>query len=454
MANIVDKDRMDNEKVEKNQPTELTAEQIYEQVAVSVVEITGVASSGTSVGSGFFCDEKGTVITNYHVIEKCSSATITLSDGKIYDVKQVLGFDVDRDIAILSTTCAASVPVKIRRTAVKTGEAVYAIGSSLGLSGSLSNGIVSAAEREVEGNVYIQTTAPISHGNSGGPLLDKEGAVVGITTASFVDGQNLNLAIPICEIDKISTETPLPLNQLFSRTVEWLSEYDFFYYEDDASFVLLFELADEDKVPMAASGAAKIKIVNGDGVTVYEEMRLFETADFGEWTYNGTEEKYLASIYIDPDEITKGASSEGKVYFTIFGLGYSFEETTLNAYDLPIKPFEIQLPKLPANVNYLSYDGSIYTTTKVTGIQYEIVYGNSLCISFSGEKVYDCDGETATNSCYFRWKLYDSDGYLIDDGMVSRYGLQVGDKFKGEEAYVFDCIEPGESYKIVVVDDD
>ena len=91
----------------------------------------------------------------------------------------------EKDIAILETSCTISTPLEFRESAVKTGETVYAIGSSLGLTGSLSNGIISSAEREVDGNTYIQTTAPISSGNSGGPLIDEYGKVVGITTASF-----------------------------------------------------------------------------------------------------------------------------------------------------------------------------------------------------------------------------------------------------------------------------
>ena len=195
---------------------ELSAEEVFKLASPSVVEITGKIATGTNTGTGFFYDDKGTIVTNYHVIEGCTEATITLFNGKSYSVEMVKGYNEDKDIAILSTSCTHSTPLKIRDTEIKTGETVYTIGSSLGLSGSLSNGIVSSAERKINGHTYIQTTAPISHGNSGGPLLDSRGNVVGITTAYLADGQNLNLAISISEVNTISLSTPISLEDLFN----------------------------------------------------------------------------------------------------------------------------------------------------------------------------------------------------------------------------------------------
>ena len=199
---------------------ELTAEEIFECASPSVVEITGQKNSSTSTGTGFFYDDRGTIITNYHVIEGCTKAIITLKNGKSYDVDKVIGYSEDKDIVILSTLCENSTPLKMRETEIKTGEKVYAIGSSLGLSGSLSDGIISYAEREINGNTYIQTTAPISHGNSGGPLLDCRGRVIGITTAFLTNGQNLNLAVPIGEIENISTNNSISLEELYVLYVE------------------------------------------------------------------------------------------------------------------------------------------------------------------------------------------------------------------------------------------
>ncbi len=196
----------------------LTAEDIYALASPSTVEIIASNSNFSSTGTGFFDDINGTVITNYHVIDGAKEAKIKTYDGKEYKVLQILGYDEKVDIAILSTSCTSSTPLAKNPSPVATGQKVYALGSSLGLTGTFSEGIVSTASRDVDGTKYIQITAPISHGNSGGPLLDENGKVVGITTAGFVGGQNLNLAVPIVEVNKIPRTKKLTLQVFFDQT--------------------------------------------------------------------------------------------------------------------------------------------------------------------------------------------------------------------------------------------
>ena len=434
-----------------NTGNEISAEEIYECISPSVVEITGEFFNGVRTGTGFFYDKKGTVITNYHVIEDCTSATITLSDGRMYDVDYVVGYSLNKDIAILATSCSDSIPLKIRNTTIKTGEKVYAIGSSLGLSGSLSDGIVSSAEREIDGHTYIQTTAPISQGNSGGPLIDKEGKVIGITNASFIDGQNLNLAIPIMEIFNISTNNPIKLSTLFKRDVDWLLNWEFFYYDDKEEFVLLFELADKNEVPISSTGTAEIRIVNDVGEVIYERTRFFSEDDFSKWTQGNGNEYYYASIYIAPDDIYAGLSEKGIVYFTVYGETYSFEEEAIHTDGLPVKPISINLPGLPLKINDYGYNSNIKTTLRIDSITYERVYEDSLYIYFTGEKIYDVDGNDSDSMCSFEWKLYDSEGYLIDKGTFYINDFSVGDKFKEKYIYISNGIKAGESYRLVIV---
>ena len=322
---------------EGNSPV-LSAEEIYSQISPSVVEISAESATEISTGTGFFFDNKGTVVTNYHVIENCQTAKITLSNGSTYQVTAVLGYDADRDIAVLSTTCQTSKPLPLRSESAKTGEKVYALGSSLGLTGSLSDGIVSAVNREVEGNVYIQTTAPISQGNSGGPLVDEKGTVIGVVCASFTDGQNLNLAIPISDVHKIPLNKNITLEKLFPepvQKVEWISDWRFSYYADEDTYVLLFQLADEQETPMSASGTVEIRIVNADNITVYNKTHKFTYANFEEWIYNNTDEMYLATIYISPQSIERGSTAQGTVYFEVYGNGYAFDECTEDVDCLP-----------------------------------------------------------------------------------------------------------------------
>jgi len=429
----------------------LSAEKLYEMAIGSVVEINGYLADGTSTGTGFFYDNQGTVITNYHVIDGCGTAYITLSDGTSYDVIKVLGYSEARDIAILQTSCTASDPLKIRTSSVKTGETVYAIGSSLGLEGSLSDGLISSAEREVEGNIYIQTTAPISSGNSGGPLLDKEGQVVGITSASFIDGQNLNLAIPIGDVRNIPTNAPVTLADLFGSQIEWLMEWDFFYYEEEDCYVLAFQLGDEYKNPVTGHGTVELTIKNDDGVLVYEGSGTFTEDFYEDWIYDDGTEISLITFYISPENITKGSSSNGEAYLIVYGDGFDFEEVTMDVCDLPTEAtqeMEVYCDDLPFEADTYGYfDNRVQATVTVTEIFWEVVYGDSMQLTFSGEKTYDRDGYYGTNSGEFYWYLYDRNDNYVDSGYIYLPYLTVGEHFE-ETVYSMDTIDTGMSYTV------
>ena len=198
----------------------LTAEEIFELIAPSTVEINAEGDTFTSTGTGCFIDDKGTVVTNYHVIESCHTISIKTQDGSTYRVENVLGFDKDRDLAIIKANCQNESFVTLKADGVKTGEKVYTLGSSLGLTGTFSEGIISSASREIDDFEFIQTTAPISSGNSGGPLVDEYGKVIGITTGAFTEGQNLNLAIPASAINRINLNKPCSVNDFFKISQE------------------------------------------------------------------------------------------------------------------------------------------------------------------------------------------------------------------------------------------
>lgn len=217
----------------------LSPSEIFDIISPSTVEISGDAFYFTSTGTGFFIDDQGTVITNFHVIEDCFEAQIILYDGTEYPVLSVLGHNKDLDIAILSTSCANSIPLDFREEAVITGEKAYTLGSSLGLTGTFAEGIISSASRKIGGANFIQTTAPISNGNSGGPLVDENGKVIGITTAAFEEGQNLNLAVPIILALNIDRDDDYSMHQSF------LDKYDLGYWERRLCELYLYDM-DED----------------------------------------------------------------------------------------------------------------------------------------------------------------------------------------------------------------
>jgi len=424
---------------------QMTGEEIYNKLLPSTVEISGEGNGFTSTGSGFFIDDAGTVITNYHVIEGCTEVSVTTSAGAIYAVKSLLGYDQDLDIAILSTSCN-SLPVEIYTGDIKTGEAVFALGSSEALTGTFSEGIISASERNINGVTYIQTTAPVSHGNSGGPLINSKGQVIGIVSAGLEEGQNINFAVPISAVNSIDRENPVSLAEIFKPHVEWLSEWQVWYEPECNSYILVFELADENEVPVSCKGTTHIEITADDGTAVFEGDYVFTENDFDYWYYeNDTIEKYQASIYIDAEDVLTSTSSQGTLRFTVSGDDFFFEETSMDIYELPILPTIVKLPELPLKLNYSDYYGKVATTIQITDISYEIINGDSLYMYFTGEKTYEA-ANAYDGSCGFQWKLYDAEGYLIDHSTAYISGLETGDKIKNYEAYSFYTIKPGQSY--------
>ncbi len=315
----------------------LSAEEIYEKVSPSVVAITAESTTSTSSGTGFFYNNGSTVVTNYHVIEGCTSAYITLPNGNKYEVLSVLGYDAYKDIAILKVNYTNGKPLTVRTTEVKTGETVYAIGNSLGfLEGSLSEGIVSTAKREVDGYTYIQTTAAVTHGNSGGPLIDAYGKIIGIVSAGFGDGLDLNLAIPISQVATVSIQNPQKPSEMIY--VGWITDRQVWHVNEENRFALVFTLLDLDKQPVAAAGWITITIMNDDKEIVYEKVKYFDEDNYQYWYYdNNTVEKYHATIYIDDKDIAQGYCSEGELTFNIVGTNYSFSEYKLKIDGLPQK---------------------------------------------------------------------------------------------------------------------
>jgi len=168
-------------------------------------------------GSGFLVSKNGHVVTNYHVIKNGASAVIKLPDGAFFAVDGVLASNKDRDVAIIKAHGNNFRPLTLGDSnRLQVGEEVVAIGNPLSLESTVSNGIVSAIRTvEDEGGKFVQITAPISPGSSGGPLFNMAGEVVGITTSHLIGGQNLNFAIPINDVKlmlraTLSTVSALP----------------------------------------------------------------------------------------------------------------------------------------------------------------------------------------------------------------------------------------------------
>lgn len=169
---------------------EYSLQEVYEKCIDSVVLVNVGLEEGDGAGTGIILSENGYIITNDHVIEGATSVNIELRDGREYEATLV-GTDSQADLAVLKIEVDYLTPAEFGDSSeLHVGDEVAAIGNPLGLNFSLSNGIVSALDRDVETNGYymtmIQTNVAINEGNSGGALINMHGQVIGITSMKLV----------------------------------------------------------------------------------------------------------------------------------------------------------------------------------------------------------------------------------------------------------------------------
>ena len=177
--------------MQENLPADYAA--LSEQVMPSMVYI----ATNKGQGSGFFVSRAGDIFTNYHVIDGAEFINVTTKSEQTYSAL-VKDFDSVRDIALIKINPSRAVPyLTISDTLPQQGEAVLAAGNPRGLTGSVSNGIVSAV-RPINNILWVQFTAPVSPGSSGGALVNLKGEVVGMPSMLLADvaSQNLNFAVP------------------------------------------------------------------------------------------------------------------------------------------------------------------------------------------------------------------------------------------------------------------
>ena len=310
-----------------------TAENIHNNVINSVCEITTYNKSGTalSLGTGFVYKSDGQIITNYHVIEEAYSAKVNI-DGISYPVNSVLAYDKDIDLAVLQISKTGLTPLTICKKTHTVGLDVYAIGSSKGLTNTFSKGIITNAQRTLDGVNYIQHDAAISNGNSGGPLVNCYGEVIGINTLTVKESQNLNFAISVNEIDNLNFGSPKTLAQIyelesdvFTKIVNYAKSsgtYDSSNYTYEVTFGYTY---------------------SSDYSTKYTRYLNYDVADNEIVFYlyaNGSSFDYLVGLYIDTVDgtytwaytDTYGYTMAGTIYATTFTsnhlLGYSQNNIT------------------------------------------------------------------------------------------------------------------------------
>ena len=293
-------------------PGAISWQDVYEKVLPSVVSITCHDGLTTSSGTGVIMDAGGYIITNAHVVEDAVSIRVLLTDGRELTARCV-GADMLSDLAVLRVTASGLVPAVFGDSdKLRVGDEVVAIGDPLGveLRGTMTNGIISGINRDIKsGNrtlTLMQTTAALNTGNSGGPLVNCYGQVVGINTMKIGDYaseggvEGLGFAIPITSVQTI-------LEQLASKgyvagrpdlgiTGQEISTFYQFYYRMPAG-ILITEVAE-------GSSAAQQGLRRGDILLTLDGVAVTNLDILQEITYASTVGQELqATIYREGREI-------------------------------------------------------------------------------------------------------------------------------------------------------
>ncbi len=262
----------------------LTAQQVYAKASPSVVMVVASTDKYSSLGTGIIMSEDGYILTNAHVISGGESCWVALDTGDTYEA-QLVGYDEDEDLAVLKAVDAKGlVPAEFGDSELaNVGDKVYAIGNPLGLElrGTLTDGIISAINRDIDVGgktmTVIQTNAALNNGNSGGPLINEYGQVIGVNTLKMSRNniteatvEGLGFALPVSTVsfvvnDLIATGTfhgyPTIGVTVFTAT-----------NDDGQSYVQVMEVSKD-------SGAEKAGIQPNDIILAADGQTVSVTSD-------------------------------------------------------------------------------------------------------------------------------------------------------------------------------
>ena len=277
---------------------ELSPQEVFSRYGKAVVVIKAIDFDGqvTSQGSGVVISEKGIIVTNFHVFAGNEKLEFSSNDSSL-QAGEIKGLDIEKDILIIGFDGSGFPSIPLGKFGdVKVGQKVYAIGSPMGLENTISEGIVSGIRKLGEKKQeYIQFTASLSPGSSGGAVINSLGELIGISTMYMEKGQNLNFAVNISDIENITLgkyDDKLKLQAL-----------NFFFKARD--------LHDEGKYSEALKYFDKYmkifpndaKAFNFRGLT-YQSKKEYEKAI----------EDFSKALKIDPD-YTAALSNRGECYF-------------------------------------------------------------------------------------------------------------------------------------------
>ena len=239
----------------------LDAEQIYKKVNDAIVTIYAYDSYQKilSQGSGVVLNDKGWIVTNYHVYNGCDKMVVRHKD-KVVEYTNIIGVDAEKDILILKIADHTFPSITLGNSdLLNVGQKIYAIGSPMGFENTITDGIISGLRSyEERTKNFIQISAAISHGSSGGAVVNAKGELIGISALSATEGQNLNFAIPVNEVMKVYKKEGVTKNDLTAA--------DYFYKGNKA-----YKAGDYKE---AITNYDKANAINPNGAEVYNNRGL------------------------------------------------------------------------------------------------------------------------------------------------------------------------------------
>ncbi len=264
-----------------------------------------------------------------------------------------------------------------------------------------------------------------------------------ITIAATGHTVNTNNVCTVCK------QQALPMTkqeiEIAKKITDIRIEFPSFDFSNGTEFWI--RLRDENNNQYIAPFIVEIKIVNDNGKTVYNETKNIKSEDFQQ-NGNAYVSGPLAKILLSKEDIVKDTVDTGTVYLKIYNPGYFITgENGERKAQVSGLTEKLELPELPDTIF------SSTTSVKITNITYE-VSGDDLYIYFTGEKTYDTKGSSYSRSCKIGWKLYDSEGFVVDSDVLYTDALKVGEKFKNEKEICWNVVEPSMTYRLELVNVD
>ena len=238
-----------------------------------------------------------------------------------------------------------------------------------------------------------------------------------------------------------------------ARNVDTMSSWMFQYNGGTDDYSLFFALHNKKGDAIAADVDVDVRIVNEYNEEVYTGTHTLTEDDFGHYTSNAAGQQFLANVRIPTEKIAEGRSVSGKVYFTVYKENeLQFEEASCDAlYCLPVLDVTVEAESLPVEIKVKDYFGGTTSKIRIDEISYvfEKNYMPQLKITLIGTKTYGKNQDYAYDM--ISYKLYDSQGFMVDSGTVYFQSLAEGDKVRDDSIIFYDVI-PGESYTLKLME--